>query len=153
MIIENNLEKRSFGPFASSMGLFLFIAGLVIAYFSLIGLLIALIGAFIAFTSTCTIIDTENRRIKHADYIFGLLPFGKWVLVKDSMKLGVQKTRKGYVGYIKGNQPMDIQYTDFRIFLYNSDNKPIIPLKKFLTYELAINEIKDIALLLNLAPH
>ena len=97
MIIENNLEKRSFGPFASSMGLFLFIAGLVIAYFSLIGLLIALIGAFIAFTSTCTIIDTENRRIKHADYIFGLLPFGKWVLVKDSMKLGVQKTRKGYV--------------------------------------------------------
>ena len=41
---------------------------------------------------------------------------------------------------------MDIQYTDFRIFLYNSDNKPIIPLKKFLTYELAINEIKDIAI-------
>jgi predicted membrane protein len=150
MIIENRIEKRSFGPFASSMGLFLFIGGLVISYFSLTGLLLSLIGAFIGFTSTCTIIDTDNKRIKHADYIFGFVPIGKWVSIKPDMKLGLKRVKRGYVGYIRGNQQVDIQYSDIRIFLYDSNNKKIMPIKKFQTYELAEKELKDMGSLLNL---
>jgi predicted membrane protein len=151
MIIENRLEKRSFGPFGSSTGLFIFLGGLIIAYFSLTGIIIAIIGAFVAFTSTCTIIDTENRRIKHADYIFGLLPFGKWVNIQDSMKLGIKKVKRGYTGYIRGTQPTSIQYEDFRIFLYDSNNKQIMPVKKFQTYASAENELKEYAVLLRLS--
>jgi hypothetical protein len=149
MIIENSLERRSFGPYASSTGLFLFLGGLLIAYFNSGGLFLAIIGAFIAFTKTCTIIDTEKRRIRHADYIFGFFPFGKWVYIQDSMKLGLQKVRRGYTAYTRGNQPVDIKETDIRIFLFNSNNKPMMPIKRFPSYESAESELGDLASLLN----
>jgi hypothetical protein len=150
MIIENRLEKRSFGPFGSSTGLFIFLGGLIIAFFSLAGIILSLIGAFVAFTSSYTIIDTEKRRIKHADYIFGLFPMGKWVNIQDSMKLGIKKVNRGYVGYIRGTQPMNIQYNDFRIFLYDSGNKQIMPIKKFQNIESAESELKNYESILRL---
>lgn len=150
MIIENRLESRSFGPFASSTGIFLFAGGLIISYFSLVGILIAILGAFIAFTSTSTIIDTEKRRIKHADFIFGLLPFGKWIDLAPDMKLRVQSVKRGYVGYIRGTQPYDITFGDVRIFLYHPDNRRIMPVKKFKTTESAQAELTELAKLLGL---
>jgi hypothetical protein len=150
MIIENKLENKSFGPFASSTGLFLFLGGLAFSYFNLFGLIIAIIGAFIAFTSTGTIIDSESRRIKHADYIFGLVPVGKWVDIRDDMRLGLKTVKRGYVGYIRGTQPMDIQYRDIRIFLYDCRNRPVMAIKKFRTADSAKDEIKDLGSLLGL---
>lgn len=150
MIIENRLESRSFGPFASSTGIFLFTGGLIISFFSLMGLLIAIVGAFIAFTSTFTIIDTEKRRIKHADYLFGVLPVGKWIDIQPDMKLGLKTVKRGYVGYIRGTQPYDIKYRDTRIFLFDSHNKQIMAIKKFKTPESARAELGDLSSLLGL---
>lgn len=152
MIIENRLESRTFGPFASSTGFFLFAGGIILSFFNLYGLLIAIAGAFIAFTSTGTIIDTERRRLKHADYLLGLFPYGKWIDIQPGMKLGMKTVKRGYTGYIRGTQPYDIKYQDIRIFLYDPGNKQIMPIKKFKTAEEARAELAELSLLLGLSP-
>jgi hypothetical protein len=149
MLIENKLDSRSFGPFGSSTGLFMFLIGLIFSYFNLAGLILATIGAFIAFTSTGTIIDTETRRIKHADYLFGLFPIGKWVYIRPGMKLGLKEVKRGYVGYIRANQPMEIRSAELRIFLFDSSYKRIMPIKK-IKPDTAEAELGSLSLLLKL---
>ena len=51
MIINNKFGK-TFGPFGSSTGLFLFAGGLIATWFSPLGLLITVTGAFAAFSAT-----------------------------------------------------------------------------------------------------
>jgi hypothetical protein len=53
MITRNKLDK-TFGPVGSLAGIFLFIAGLIIV----------LIGAFVGFTSTMTLVDFVKRNFK-----------------------------------------------------------------------------------------
>ncbi len=62
MIIKNKLDKP-FGPFGTATGFFMFLGGIIATYFSLFGLIIAFIGAFVAFTTTSTIVDTDNKKI------------------------------------------------------------------------------------------
>lgn len=57
MIIKNRLDKP-FGPMATSAGIFMLITGVIATYFSLTGLVLVLIGAFIGFTSTSTLLDS-----------------------------------------------------------------------------------------------
>lgn len=150
MVIENKLDNRSFGPFASSMGFFLLIIGIVFSFYNLFGLLLAILGAFIAFTSTGTIIDTESRRIRHADYWFGLLPFGPWIEITPGMKLGLREVRSGYRAYSRGMQSTSVHYYDIRIFLYSSEKRKLVPLKKFRTPDEAINGLEEYCNLLML---
>lgn len=145
MIIVNKLDNRSFGPFASSAGFFIFIIGLILAFFHLAGIILALVGAFVAFTSTCTIIDTDSKRVKHADYLFGFLPFGKWINIQPGMKLGLQVVKRGYRGYIRGTTPVDIQHNDIRIFLFDSANHKMLAVKKFSTAAAARKEMESMA--------
>jgi hypothetical protein len=149
MIIKNKLDK-TFGPFGTSTGFFMFLGGIIATYFSFIGLIIAIIGAFAAFTSTSTLIDAENKKIKFSNNLFGIIPFGKWIDIKPDMKLGLKKSHRGYMGYIRGTQPIGIHYNDIRIILYESDHKQIMPIKKFNSYESSRSEIHDLSSLLGL---
>ena len=66
------------------------------------------------------------------------------------MKLGLKKYHRGFVGYIRGNQPVDIHNNDIRIFLYDSNNKMIMPVKKFDSYETSRNDLNTLSTLLEL---
>jgi hypothetical protein len=149
MIIKNKLDK-AFGPFGSSTGFFMFIGGIIATYYSLSGLVIALVGAFVTFTTTSTFIDTRNKRVKHSNNIFGFIPVGKWINITPEMKLGLKKSHLGYRAYIRGNQPVDIHNNDIRVFLYNTDNKQLMPLKKFSSYETSKAGIKELGSMLEL---
>jgi hypothetical protein len=149
MIIRNKLDI-AFGPFASSMGFFLLIGGIVATYFSLYGILIVIIGAFISFTSTSTLIDSEKKKIKFSNNLFGIFPSGKWIDIQPGMKLGLKKSHKGYRAYIRGTQPVDIHINDFRIYLYGRDNKPIIPVKKVAGYDSSKAELIEMGNVLGL---
>jgi len=129
MIIKNKLDK-TFGPFGSSTGFFLIPGGIAATWFSIFGLVLVILGAFIAFTSSGVQIDTEEKKVRFCDNLFGIFPAGKWIDIRPDMKLGLKKSHKGYVGYIRGTQPVGIHYNDVRIFLYDSSGKPLIPLKK-----------------------
>jgi hypothetical protein len=151
MIIVNRLEKRSFGPFGSSMGFFLFIGGLALIFFKpWWGAVLALIGAFAAFTYTAAIIDTDGKRVRHADYLFGLIPAGKWIKIQNGMKLGLKKNRRGYLGYMRVTQPVSIEYEDVRIILCDQSGKKLQPLMKFKTAEEAESGMDNLKALLGL---
>ena len=59
MITVNRLDK-AFGPVGTTAGISLFIAGLIISFFSFTGPILVLIGAFVGFTSTSTLIDHDS---------------------------------------------------------------------------------------------
>lgn len=150
MIIQNKLDK-TFGPFGSSTGFFLIIGGLIATCFSITGLFIVLIGAFAAFTSTSVQIDIDKKRIKYSDDLFGIIKIGKWIDIKPDMKLGLSKSHRGFVGYIRGTQPVGIHENDIRIVLYESGNKKIMPVKKAESVEAARNELIDLSSILGLS--
>jgi len=131
---KNKLD-RVFGPFGSSMGFFLLLGGILATYFSFIGLIIILIGAFISFTTTSTLIDFENKKVKFSNNLFGIIAIGRWINIKPDMKVGMKKIHRGYRAYIRGTQAVDIHNKDFRLILYSSDNKQIMPLIKFNSYD------------------
>jgi len=126
------------------------IGGIIATFYSFLGLIIALVGAFACFTSTSTIIDTDNKRIKHSDNLFGIIPVGKWIDIKPDMKIGLKKFHRGYRAYIRGTQKVGIHYNDIRIFLYDSANKQLVPINKFDSYESSKNELNNLSSLLGL---
>jgi len=134
MITKNKLDV-AFGPFGSSTGFFLIIGGIIATFFSFTGLFIIIIGAFASFTTTGTSIDIANKRIKFTNNLFGIIPVGKWIGIKPDMKLGLRKSHMGYRAYIRGTQPIGIHKNDIRIFLLGPDNKKIMDVRKFSSYE------------------
>ena len=149
MIIKNKLDK-TFGPFGTSTGFFIMIGGIIATFYSFLGLIIAIVGAFACFTSTSTIIDTDNKKIKYSDNLFGIIPVGKWIDIKPDMKIGLKKFHRGYRAYIRGTQKIGIHYNDIRIFLYDSANKQLVPINKFDSYESSKNELNNLSSLLGL---
>jgi hypothetical protein len=149
MILENKLD-RTFGPFGSSTGFFLVIGGLIATYFSILGLLIIVIGAFAAFTSTSTFINTGKKKIKYSDNLFGIIHIGKWIDIKPDMKLGLKKSHRGFVGYIRGTQPVGIHQNDIRIVLLDSHNKQIMQVKKLSSRDSSKNELDNLSSLLEI---
>jgi hypothetical protein len=149
MIIKNKLDI-AFGPFGSSTGFFLFLGGILATFYSVFGLILVVVGAFTAFTTTSCQIDTEKRRLRHANNLFGVLPVGKWIEITSEMKLGLGKSHLGYQAYIRGTQPVGIHYNDIRIFLYDAENKQIMPIQKFKTYDSSVTMLESLSSLLGL---
>lgn len=129
MKTKNKFEK-SFGPVGSSAGIFLFIAGVFMTYFSFTGLILVVIGAFVGFTYSSTSIDIDNKMLKFSNNIFGFIPTGYWTCVDPGMKIGIQKTNNLWRAYSRSNRPIEIVKKDFRIILFDKNSKEIMPIKK-----------------------
>jgi hypothetical protein len=129
MVTRNRLDK-AFGPVGTSAGIFLFIAGLIITSFSLTGLILVLIGAFVGFTSTSALVDFYKRRIKFSNNIFGILPIGRWITIQKDMKIGIKKSNKIWRAYSRSNRTLDIANNDYRLILYNSSGREIMTIQK-----------------------
>jgi hypothetical protein len=61
------------------------------------------------------------------------------------MKLGLRKKHRGFMGYIRVTQPISIHYRDIRVYLYNSDNKQIMPIMRCNSYESSVNELNALS--------
>ena len=129
MITVNRLDK-AFGPVGTTAGISLFIAGLIISFFSFTGPILVLIGAFVGFTSTSTLIDHDSRSLKFSNNIFGIIKTGQWIKIEPDMKIGIKKSNKASRAYSKSNLPLDIVIKDFRLILYDSNNKQILTIQK-----------------------
>jgi len=144
-MIENYKLDKSFGPVGTSAGVLLFIAGIAICYISFLGLIFILIGAFIGFSSTSTIIDFDQKQIKFSNNLFGFLKVGKWIPINPYMKIGIKKSKKVWRAYSRGNRTLDITDSDYRIILYNSENKEIMPIKKTISLDSAKVELDKLS--------
>jgi hypothetical protein len=129
MTIKNKLDK-SFGPVGTSAGIFLFVIGIMTMYSSWFGLILVLLGAFVGFSSTSTLIDSDNRRVKFSNNLFGIIQTGKWILVNQDMKIGIRESNVTWRAYSRSNRSLDIDNKDFRLVLLDAENLEIMPLIK-----------------------
>ena len=89
--------------------------------------------------------DYENKRMKFSNNLFGIISVGKWVAIENNMKVGIIKSKKTWRSYSRGNRTLDITNNDFRILLYDSENRQVMPIKKVDTMDIAKKEMKEIA--------
>jgi hypothetical protein len=129
MTTKYTLDK-SFGPVGTVTGSLLFVAGLIISYGSWFGVVPVLLGAFVGFSSTSSIIDHDKGRIKFSNNLFGIIHTGKWITVVKAMNLGIKETSLTWSAYSRGDRPLDITKKDYRVVLYDPDNKEIMEIKK-----------------------
>ena len=149
MILKNKLDK-SFGQAGSAAGLLLFVVGLIALFFSNIGLVLFLLGAFLAFTYTGTTFDTDKKRIRNTEYVFGLIPHGKWIDIEPDMMLGIKKWTQWFKVFSQSNKSLDLIDNDYRIVLYNFENEEIMAIQKFKNQEAAKKEIEHLTTLFGL---
>lgn len=144
MTTNNKLDK-SFGPIGTVAGITIFAAGIILVFFSLSGLFLILLGAFVGFSSTGTLIDFDKKRIKFSNNLFGMFSVGKWIDISTDMKIGIKKSNKTWRTYSQGSRTLDISNQDFRIILYDSANKQIMPVMKTKTLDSAKIEIEKLS--------
>ena len=89
-----------------------------------------MIGAFVGFTSTSTLIDFDKKRIRFSNNIFGIISIGRWIAIQADMKIGIKKSNKVWRAYSRSNRTLDIVSNDYILILYDSKGKEIMPLYK-----------------------
>ena len=102
------------------------IAGLAILYFSLGGILLVLVGAFVGFTFTSAEINTATKQVRTVTHYFGIVPIGNWLSVSTSMKLGLKKVHRGHRTLSRGGRKLDIHTNDFRVTLFGTNKKQVM---------------------------
>jgi len=135
-----NFLDKTFGPVGTSAGILLFVVGLFTSFTSLFGLILLVPGAFIGFTSSSCVIDWPKKRVKFTTNLFGIIRTGKWVNIEPDMKIGIKKSNRVWRAYSWSNRTLDLEKSDFRIILYDRNNKQIMPIKKAKTPEEASHE-------------
>jgi len=143
MITNNKLEK-SFGPVGTFAGVIVFIAGLILTYSSISALILVFIGAFVGFTSTSALIDYDKKRVKFSNNLFGIIKIGHWINIEPEMKIGIRKSDVIWTAYSQTNRTLDVTDQDYRIVLYDSTRKEIMPIKKANTPDSAQVELEKL---------
>ena len=149
MLVKNKIEKP-FGPAATSTGITMFIAGIVCTYFSLVGIILIVIGAFLGFTSEVTFLEKEKKRIRFSNMLFGIFPTGKWIDVTSDMKISIVNNQRGFRTYSRGMRTNDMVIKDRRIVLFTSKNKKLGPIMKCESLEAANKSVAELSLLFEL---
>jgi hypothetical protein len=149
MLLNNRIDK-TFGPAGSFAGTLIFICGIVISIFSLPALILLPIGAFVGFSSTCTLIDINKKRIKFSNNLFGIIKTGEWIDIESDMTLQIKRSDQTWMAYSRSNQKLDISDQDYRIILFDSSNRKIMPVMKTKSYDAAKEELEKLNVQLGL---
>jgi hypothetical protein len=150
--IKINRLDSSFGPVGKYAGLTLFLVGLFVSYSSYLGLILILLGSFIGFSITCTLIDSERKRVKLSNCLFGIIRTGKWIQVESTMKVGLRESNITWSAFSQGNRPLEITNSDFRLTLMDVNNVEIMELKKFNSFDSAQENQVELANKLGISP-
>ncbi len=127
MSLTHKFDK-SFGPVASFSGTLIFVAGLITTFFALSGLILVFFGAFIGFTNSSTTIDTENKKVRFTENIFGIIKSGKWLKVDQDMQIGTRQESSAYRTYSMSNRSIDLRVDNTIMYLFDQKGNPLIPI-------------------------
>jgi len=139
-----------FAPLDNSLGIVLIISGIAASFHTLSALFLSVVGIFLTFTKSFSIIYFEKKIIKSGILLFGIIPYAKVIDIQDSMKLKLIKKHSGFRMYSRSNRQLDVHSSDFRIILLNSKNNKLVELTKNATQEAAQKEIFNLKTKLNL---
>jgi hypothetical protein len=140
----NKLDKP-FGPAGAAAGLALFLVGILTVSYSLFSFFLILIGAFFGFTTTTSVIDADRKRVKLSNNLLGVLRIGKWISIERGMKIGIRKSSQVWQTASWSNRVLKIRNDDFRIILFDFDEKEIIPLQKAISRNEASKELAKLS--------
>lgn len=119
---------KTFGPVGTIAGVTLFISGIITSFYSLGGIILIVLGAFVGFTCSGTYIDFENRRVKNITKLFGIIGVGKWINIDENSTIEIQKSNIVWRTYSRSNRTIDISDKYYYVMLYKSrkDSVPLI---------------------------
>jgi hypothetical protein len=149
-IINYRLDK-SFGPSGGIVGVFLMIVGVFTIHLSISGLVLILLGSFMAFSEAGCSIDTRNFRIKFYNNLWGIWKVGKWKYVHRKMQLRLSHARMVYRVYSMSNRSVNVSDPDWRIFIHDGNSRHGQAICKFKNREAAEEELARLSDLLNLS--
>ena len=127
------------------MGYVFLAAGIFCAYYSLSILILTIPGAFIAFTTTGTILDIPNKRIKTYTMHFGFFRTGNWIALSKFTRFNIQGAKRRYTTYSRGSVRFDTNLTDINLLLTNRNGSKKVTLNRYSTFEEAQKEKEELA--------
>jgi hypothetical protein len=144
MNLQNNRHGKFFGPVQVYMGLVFIACGLFCSTYSLTTLLFIVPGAFMAFTSTGTIIDLVNKRVKPYTSLFGFIRTGEWIEVSVFSQFKIMKSDRRYSSYSRGSVRFNMNISDISLLLTNNSGTKKVILSRFNKFEDAHMEMNKL---------
>ncbi len=139
---QSNRIENLYGPVGSYAGIVVLIAGLILVFSSLSGIILILIGGFVGLSDSSTTIYFDQKQMRFSNNIFGILKTGRWIKVTDTMKVGIIKKNTTWRANSQSNRSIDVTKGVVLIVLFGSKGEQLIPLKKFKSIEAAETEIE-----------
>ena len=151
MLINNKLDKIVSGP-TTFVGILFFITGVIVAYVGNVffGVAIVVFAAFFLTSFTGVEIDTDARKIKQYNKLFGIVKTGKWEDLDQYIGLTLVPIRKVTRIASRSNLVNSTVDRDYRIFLVNQMKKPALAIKICKTPGQAQNSIDEFSVWLKL---
>lgn len=128
MVIDNKLDK-AFGPSGVFAGYALLIVGAV-SFLTGVGLILALIGAFMAFTFSGVQIDSEKMIYRTYTSVFGGIKMGQWKKLSGFTQITVLKSKRKYTTFSRSNRTIHTNQIDYRVSLVNPSRGDRLEVKK-----------------------
>lgn len=150
MIINNKLDKV-FGPSGTFAGYIMIVIGIIFAFHSLGSIILIIPGAFTAFSTTGTLIDTEKKKVKYYTSYFGLTKTGKWFDINIFSEIRLSRSIISYRVYSRSNRQTETTKKGYRINFYSQEKKNQIPVMHCSDIQTARNEADKISTVTGLA--
>jgi hypothetical protein len=118
-------------------------------------LLFLIPGAFMAFTSTGSLIDIENKKVRPYTSLFGFIRTGKWIEVSGFSGFKIMKSNRRYTSYSRANVQLDMNISDISLLLVNKSGSRKVVLNRYKNFEDArkdMDELKNTLFPLNNIP-
>jgi hypothetical protein len=118
-------------------------------------LLFLIPGTFMAFTSTGSLIDIENKKVRPYTSLFGFIRTGKWIEVSGFSGFKIIKSNRRYTSYSRANVQLDMNISDISLLLVNKNGTRKVVINRYNDFEDArrdMDELKNTLFPLNNMP-
>ena len=118
-------------------------------------LLFLIPGTFMAFTSTGSMIDIENKKVRPYTSLFGFIRTGKWIEVSGFSGFKIIKSNRRYTSYSRANVQLDMNISDIKLLLVNKNGTRKVIINRYNNFEDArmdMDELKNTLFPLNNMP-
>ena len=144
MILENNNHGKFFGPTQVFMGYVFLACGIFCSVYSLTILLLIIPGAFMAFTTTGTILDYKNKKIRPYTTLFGFIRSGKWADLSEFSGFRIMKINRRYTTYSRANIPLDMNKCTIDLVLSKKNKPGFVLIKQYPNFEEARHGLDEL---------
>jgi hypothetical protein len=145
---RNYNHGKFFSPMQIYMGYVFIAVGIFCAVYSLTILILIIPGTFMAFTSTGTIVDFKNRRVKPYTLHFGIIRTGNWIDTDQFTRFNIQKATRKYTAYSRGSVRFDMGISDLKLMLINKNGSRKVIINRYTGFEEAQKDKDELSVLL-----